>query len=49
VAEGNGGVPFWMTRGLDITTSLYAGGLAVVANPGPLEVPRVRSRIELGL
>ena len=28
---------------------LDAGGLAVVANPGPLEVPRVRSRIELGL
>jgi ABC-type multidrug transport system ATPase subunit len=27
---------------------LEAGGLAVVANPGPLEVPRVRSRIELG-
>ena len=29
VAEGNGGVPFWMTPGLDITTMLYAGGLAV--------------------
>ena len=30
VAEGKGGVPFWMTPGLDITTILYAGGLAVV-------------------
>jgi len=29
VAEGNGGLPFWMTPGLDITTILYAGGLAV--------------------
>jgi putative ABC transport system permease protein len=29
VAEGKGGVPFWMTPGLDITTILYAGGLAV--------------------
>jgi predicted permease len=29
VAEGNGGVPFWMTPGLEITTILYAGGLAV--------------------
>ena len=30
VAEGKGGVPFWMTPGLEITTILYAGGLAVV-------------------
>jgi putative ABC transport system permease protein len=30
VAEGKGGVPFWMTRGLDVTTILYAAGLAVV-------------------
>ena len=29
VAEGNGGVPFWMAPGLEITTMLYAGGLAV--------------------
>ena len=29
VGEGKGGVPFWMTPGLDITTMLYAGGLAV--------------------
>ena len=29
VAEGNGGVPFWMTPGLDITTTFYAGGLAI--------------------
>ncbi|MBY0497946.1 MAG: ABC transporter permease [Cyanobacteria bacterium] len=29
VADGRGGVPFWMTPGLDITTMLYAGGLAV--------------------
>ena len=29
VAEGKGGVPFWMTPGLDITTILYAGGLAI--------------------
>ena len=29
VAEGKGGVPFWMTPGLDIATMLYAGGLAV--------------------
>jgi predicted permease len=26
---GNGGIPFWMTPGLEITTMLYAGGLAV--------------------
>jgi predicted permease len=30
VAEGKGGVPFWMAPGLDITTILYAAGLAVV-------------------
>ena len=30
VAEGKGGVPFWMVPGLEITTMLYAGGLAVV-------------------
>jgi putative ABC transport system permease protein len=30
VAEGKGGVPFWMAPGLDITTILYAGGLSVV-------------------
>jgi ABC-type antimicrobial peptide transport system permease subunit len=30
VAEGKGGVPFWMAPGLEITTILYAGGLAVV-------------------
>ena len=29
VSEGNGGVPFWMTPGLEITTILYAGGLAL--------------------
>jgi putative ABC transport system permease protein len=29
VVEGKGGVPFWMAPGLDITTMLYAGGLAV--------------------
>src|SRR6185436_18394978 len=29
VAEGKGGVPFWMTPGLDLTTMVYAGGLAV--------------------
>src|SRR5688572_11854056 len=29
VAEGKGGVPFWMTPGLEITTMLYAGVLAV--------------------
>jgi predicted permease len=29
VAEGKGGVPFWMAPGLEITTMLYAGGLAV--------------------
>ncbi len=29
VAGGKGGVPFWMVPGLDITTILYAGGLAV--------------------
>ncbi len=29
VAEGKGGVPFWMAPGLDIATMLYAGGLAV--------------------
>jgi predicted permease len=28
IAEGNGGVPFWMTPGLGITTILFAGGLA---------------------
>jgi putative ABC transport system permease protein len=31
VGEGKGGVPFWMAPGLDITTILYAGGLAVVS------------------
>jgi predicted permease len=31
VAEGKGGVPFWMAPGLDVTTFLYAGGLAVLA------------------
>lgn len=31
VAAGKGGVPFWMTPGLDITTMLYAGGLAVAS------------------
>jgi predicted permease len=30
VADGKGGVPFWMAPGLDITTIVYAGGLAVV-------------------
>ena len=30
VAEGKGGVPFWMEPGLEITTILYAGGLAIV-------------------
>ena len=30
VAEGEGGVPFWMASGLEVTTVLYAGGLAVV-------------------
>jgi putative ABC transport system permease protein len=30
VGESKEGVPFWMTPGLDITTMLYAGGLAVV-------------------
>jgi predicted permease len=29
VAESKGGVPFWMAPGLDITTILYAGGLAI--------------------
>ena len=29
VADGRGGVPFWMTPGLDNTTMLYAGGLAI--------------------
>ena len=29
VAEGKGGVPFWMAPGLEITTILYAAGLAV--------------------
>ena len=29
VADGKGGVPFWMAPGLEITTILYAGGLAV--------------------
>jgi len=29
VANGKGGVPFWLTRGLEIPTILYAGGLAV--------------------
>jgi putative ABC transport system permease protein len=29
VAERKGGVPFWMAPGLEITTILYAGGLAV--------------------
>ena len=29
VAEGKGGVPFWMSPGLAITTMVYAAGLAV--------------------
>ena len=29
VSQGKGGVPFWMTPGLDDTTILYAGGLAI--------------------
>lgn len=29
VAEGKGGIPFWMTPGLEIRTILYAAGLAV--------------------
>jgi predicted permease len=29
VNDGRGGVPFWMTPGLAVTTMLYAGGLAV--------------------
>ncbi|MGH9220795.1 MAG: ABC transporter permease, partial [Vicinamibacterales bacterium] len=29
VADGRGGVPFWMTPGLDIMTMFYAGGLAI--------------------
>jgi putative ABC transport system permease protein len=29
VAQSNGGLPFWMTPGLETTTILYAGGLAV--------------------
>jgi putative ABC transport system permease protein len=31
VAKGKGGVPFWMAPGLEITTILYAGGLAVAS------------------
>lgn len=30
VANTKGGVPFWMTPGLEMTTVLYAGGLAVL-------------------
>jgi putative ABC transport system permease protein len=30
VAESNGGVPFWMTPRIDITTMVYAFGLAIV-------------------
>src|SRR4029453_2066666 len=30
VGEGKGGVPFWMTPGLHVTTMFYAGALAVV-------------------
>ena len=29
VADDRGGVPFWIKPGLDITTMLYAGGLAI--------------------
>lgn len=32
-----------------LSRHLAAGGLAVAANPGPLEVPHVAARIELGL
>ncbi len=32
-----------------LSRHLDAGGLAVAANPGPLEVPHVAARIELGL
>jgi heme exporter protein A len=37
-------------QGTDLLSSHLAdGGFAVVANPGPLEVPHVAARIELGL
>jgi len=29
IAESKGGVPFWMTPGLQLTTILYAAGLAI--------------------
>ena len=31
VNRGSGGAPFWMAPGLDLSTVLYAGGLAVVS------------------
>jgi predicted permease len=52
VAEGKGGVPFWMAPGLEITTILYAGGLAVagaamVSLLPALRVTRTRLRSHL--
>ena len=41
--------PAGVEQGLELLEAhLAGGGLAVVASPGPLEVPGVRSRIELG-
>jgi putative ABC transport system permease protein len=52
VAEGKGGIPFWMSPGLEITTIFYAGGLAVagaamVSLLPALRVTRVRLQSHL--
>ena len=44
VAEGKGGVPFWMTPGLEVTTMLYAGGLAVAGAAMLSLLPALESR-----
>ena len=43
VAEGKGGVPFWMTPGLEITTILYAGVLAVAGAAMVSLLPALRA------
>jgi predicted permease len=53
VAQDKGGVPFWITPGLDMTTILYAGGLAVAGAAmlsllPALKVTRTRLQPSLG-
>jgi len=50
--KGKGGAPFWMTPGLDLTTILYASGLAVVSAAMVSLLPALRatrSRVQSNL